>query len=277
MNRGTAVSLLVFTGIIWSTGGFIIKLIPWPPMVIAGLRSGITAMVIFLYSKPKDFNFGYNTWAGAFCYALMVICFVMGNKMTTAGNVILIQYAAPIYVAIFSFSFLGEKSTKIDWLAILVIFIGLMFFFLEELSLGQLWGNVFSILSGFGFAGLTLFMRKQKNGRPLDSVLIGNLLTFFICSPFYFDGMTNDIHSWIMILFLGVIQLGLSYVLFSTVIRYVSALDAIIYPVIEPIFNPIFAFLFLKESMSITAQIGGVLVILGIIGRGIIKEISYGN
>ncbi len=277
MSRRKAVSLLLITGIIWSTGGFIIKLIPWSSMVIAGLRSGITAVVIFFYVRPKNFSFSFNTWAGAFCYALMVICFVIGNKLTTAGNVILIQYAAPIYVAIFSFSFLGERASKFDWLAIIIIMIGLIFFFLDELSLTQLWGNVFSILSGFGFAGLTLLMRKQKNERPIDSVLIGNILTFSICSPFYFGGLTTDINAWAMIIFLGVIQLGLSYILFGIVIRHVSALDAIIYPVIEPICNPIFAFLFLDESMSTTSQVGGGLVIVGILGRGLIKEMSFGK
>ena len=186
MNRNSAICLLILTGVIWSSGGFIIKLIPWPPLAIAGLRSGFTLIIILLYSKPNTFKFGVNTWAGALCYALMVICFVMGNKMTTAGNVILIQYAAPVYVALFGFSFLGERSTKIDWIAIIIILIGLGCFFLDELTFNELWGNTLALLSGFGFAGLTLFMRKQKNARPIDSVLIGNLLTFLILSLILF-------------------------------------------------------------------------------------------
>ena len=56
MSRGLAIVLLILTGIIWSTGGFLIKLIPWPPLVIAGLRSGFTAIIIFLYSRPKNFR-----------------------------------------------------------------------------------------------------------------------------------------------------------------------------------------------------------------------------
>jgi Predicted permease, DMT superfamily len=192
--------------------------------------------------------------------------------LTTAGNVILIQYAAPVYVALFGFSFLGERSTKIDWLAILIILIGLGCFFLEELSFGELWGNILALLSGFGFAGLTLFMRKQKNDRPIDSVLVGNLITFLLCSPFYFNNLTNDQASWGLISFLGIIQLGLAYILYSTAIKHVSALDAIIYPVIEPLFNPMLAFVFLGEAMSGTAFLGGGLVLLGVVGRGILKE-----
>ncbi len=192
--------------------------------------------------------------------------------MTTAGNVILIQFSAPVYVAIFSFSFLGEKSTKIDWFSIFIILIGLGFFFMDDLSFNQLWGNIFALLSGFGFAGLTLFMRKQKDGRPIDTVILGNLITFLLCFPFYGKAVPFEIDHWLMIIFLGVVQLGFAYILYSTAIKYVSALDAIIYPVVEPIFNPIFAFLFLGENMGVTALIGGTLVLSGVIGRGIIQN-----
>ena len=272
MDRHVAISLLVLTGLLWSTGGFLIKLISWPPMIIAGFRSGLTALIIIIYSKPSTLKFSFNTWAGALCYTLMVICFVSANKITTAGNVILIQFTAPVYVALFSFSFLDEKSTKIDWIAIFIILLGLGFFFIDEISFNQLWGKILALLSGFGFAGLTLFMRKQKHGRPIDSVLLGNIITFLLCVPFYFEGISYDVKSWSLILFLGIIQLGLPYILYSIAIRHISALDAIIYPVVEPICSPVFALLFLGEYMSTTAQIGGALVILGIVGRGLLKE-----
>ena len=106
-----------------------------------------------------------------------------------------------------------------DWLAIFIILIGLGFFFLDDISFDQLWGNIYAIFSGFGFAGLTLFMRKQKNGRPIDSVLLGNIITFLLCSPFYKNGVTSDYLAWSMIIFLGIVQLGLAYILYSKAIK----------------------------------------------------------
>ena len=100
---------MILCGLLWSTGGFIIKLIPWPPMAIAGIRSGLAAIIIILYDNPKKFYFSFTTWAGAICYSIMVLCFVSANKMTTAGNVILIQFTAPVYVALIGFYILGEK------------------------------------------------------------------------------------------------------------------------------------------------------------------------
>ena len=276
MNRKYAILLLIVTGIIWSSGGLFIKLIPWSPISIAGIRSGLSALVIYLYRRLDPIYLGRYVWAGAISYSVMVICFVFANKITASGNVILIQYAAPIYVAMFSFSFLGEKANIVDWVSIMIIFLGLSSFFYEDLGYFQLWGNVLSIFSGIGFAGLTLCMRKEKKANPIDCVLMGNILTFLVCIPFYKNGVTSDIKPWVSIIFLGVIQLGLSYIFFSIAIKYVKALDAIIYPVIEPLVNPILTFLFLGELMSNTAVFGGALVIIGVVGRGLYQNL-YSN
>ena len=149
---------------------------------------------------------------------------------------------------------------------------GLVCFFLKELSFQQFWGNTLALLSGVGFAGLTLFMRKQKNDNPIDSVLLGNVITFIVCAPSYHNGVTYDPITWAYITFLGFFQLGLAYVLYSIAIKRVSALDAIIYPVIEPILNPILALMFIGEKMTSTAKFGGLLVILGVVGREVLKE-----
>jgi len=65
--------------------------------------------------------------------------------------------------------------------------------------------------------------------------------------------------------------LGLAYILFTIAIKHVTALDAVIYPVIEPIFNPLFAYVFLGETLQFFAYIGGALVLMGVIGRGVLQ------
>ena len=100
---------------------------------------------------------------------------------------------------------------------------------------------------------------------------MGNLLTFCICIPSIFQDVTFEASIWIKIVFLGIIQLGLAYILFTIAIKHVTALDAVIYPVIEPIFNPIFAYVFLGETLQFFAYIGGALVLMGVIGRGVLQ------
>ncbi|MEL0337927.1 MAG: DMT family transporter, partial [bacterium] len=114
MERKNAIVLLLVAGAMWSLGGLLIKSIPWHPLAISGMRGGIAAVVIYAFSKDKKIIITYDKLLAACFYTLVVTLFVMSNKLTTAGNAILLQYTAPVYVALFGYMFLGEKSTLID-------------------------------------------------------------------------------------------------------------------------------------------------------------------
>jgi drug/metabolite transporter (DMT)-like permease len=76
---------------------------------------------------------------------------------------------------------------------------------------------------------------------------------------------------WIIVL-LGVVQLGIPYILFTKALNYVPAIDAILLGAIEPILNPVWVFLFVGEAVGDWALTGGVLVIAGSIGRSYLKH-----
>ena len=266
--------MLVMTGIMWSLGGLLIKIIPWHPLAISGIRGGIAALTIFLLTRNINFTWSRKQIAAAVCYVLVVTLFVIANKLTTAGNSILLQYTAPVYVALFGYAFLGERSTRVDWITILVLLTGLILFFFDELTTSGVLGNVCALLSGMSFAALTILLRKQKDEEPSNSVLLGNLLTLLVGLPAIATGVTLEPLPWLLIVILGVFQLGIPYVLYTTAIKYVSALDAIIYPIIEPILNPVLVFLILGETLGSWAIFGGLLVIGGVIARGLLHQIN---
>ena len=271
MKRSNAISLLVLAGALWSLGGLLIKSIEWPPLAISGLRGGIAAIVIYIFNRNNKFTFSKSKIIAACCYALVVTLFVMANKLTTAGNAILLQYTAPVYVALFGYMFLGEKSTIVDWVTIVILLFGLALFFIDDLTLDGFTGNIFAILSGMSFAALTLLLRKQKDDSPSDSVLLGNILTLIIGLPIIATSITFEAKPIVLILILGVFQLGIPYIFYTTAIKHVTALDAIIFPIIEPILNPILVFFILGEALGPWALLGGALVLGGVIVRGILK------
>lgn len=272
MSHSRAILLLVLSGIMWSTGGLLIKSIPWPPLAISGLRGGFAALTLFLIGRHSRFTWSPAQVGAAICYALTVTFFVLANKLTTAGNAILLQYSAPVYVALFGYAFLGERSTWVDWMTIIVLFSGLALFFFDELTTQGVLGNILAILAGMSFAGLTLLLRKQKNETPADSVLLGNILTLLIGLPVILTGTTAEATPWLLAVVLGVVQLGIPYILYTTAIKHVTALDAMIYPVIEPILNPILVFLVLGEILGSWAMLGGTLVLGGVVARGLYQS-----
>ena len=271
-SKSKAIILLICTAILWSKGGFLIKFINWHPVAIAGGRSIIAALIMWAYVKKPKFTWSNIQIMGAVAYALTVIFFVIANKLTTAANSILLQYTGPIYVALFSYWFLKEKITAIDWITILTVILGMTLFFIEKLSSDGILGNFIAILAGIAFAGLALCLRKQKDGSPLESLILGNILTGIIGLPFIIDSGIPSQQSIIALLVLGIFQLGLPYILYSKAIKHVSALDAVLIPVLEPILNPLWVFLLLGESIGMWPMIGGAIIIVAITTRSILYK-----
>ncbi len=266
LSRSAAVTLLIGTSILWSFGGLLIKWVSWNPIAIAGMRSAIAAVLLLLVIRRPRFDWSATQLSCAAAYAGTVILFVIANKLTTAANAILLQYTAPIYVAVLGAWFLKEKARLVDWLCIFFTLGGMVLFFLDELTTGGLLGNIIAIVSGICFASMIVLMRKQKAGSPIESVLLGNIATALICAPFMFGSMP-DRSSWIGLSLLGILQLGLSYILYSKAIKHVTALEGVLIPVLEPVLNPLWVLLLLGEKPGPWSIAGGFIVLVSVTAR----------
>ncbi len=265
-----ATILLALTAVLWSTGGLLIKSVQWDPIAIAGMRSAIASLLLLAVSGKPKFTWSRAQIGGAIAYMATVVLFVMATKMTSAANAILLQYTGPIYVALFGRWYLGERTTRLDWITIGVVLLGMGMFFMDSLSTEGMAGNLIAIASGVAFAWLALFLRKQKNERPEDSILLGNWLAALVAIPFMATSGMPSTESWIGMGLLGIVQLGFSYILYAKAIRHVSAPEALLVPVIEPILNPVWVMLFIGETPQQWAIIGGAVVLTAITVRGIL-------
>lgn len=270
-HRKKAIIYIVITSVLWSIGGLFIKLVDWNPMAIAGARSGIGAVVMLIYLKQPIKFHGKFKLLGACSYAVLLILFVTANKLTSSANAILLQFTAPIWVALFSGWFLKEKTQKSDWITIIIVMFGMLLFFIGDLGNGNTIGNFVAVLSGIAMAGMVIFLKLQNEGSPVEMTLIGNIIVFVIGFPFFFKSVPG-LNSILGLLILGVFQLGISYILYTISIKYISAVEAILIPIIEPLLNPIWVFIFTGESPGSYAIIGGTIVIVTIISRGLYKE-----
>jgi drug/metabolite transporter (DMT)-like permease len=268
-ERSKAIGFLIVTAVLWSSGGLLIKWVSWNPIAIAGMRSAIAALVLLVALRRPHLTWSSAQIGGAIAYAATVILFVLANKLTTAANAILLQYTSPIYVALFGAWFLGERATRLDWITIFVVMGGMALFFLDDLTIGGFWGNVCAISSGVTFACVVLFMRKQKNDSPLESIFLGNILTALVGFPFMFKTMPSA-SSWIGLILSGVLQLGLSHVLYAAAIKHIAALEAILIAVIEPILNPLWVLLIMGEAPGPWAFLGGFVVLASVTIRYVV-------
>lgn len=272
-DRKAALILLFLTALLWSTGGLLIKWIDWHPLAIAGMRSAITAIFLWSYLSSPHFVWSPTQIGGGVASAAATILFVIATKLTTAANAALLLYTAPIYVALFSAWFLQEKVTRIDWLTMGSVIGGMILFFLDKLTFEGVWGNICAILGGMAYAWMVLTLRKQKSESPLETILLGSIITGLAGFPFFFDALPT-FSNWVGLVLLGTVQLGIPYILYVKAIKNVSAMEAILILGIEPVLNPVWVFLLFGETPGLWAITGGIIVLLSVTTRGLVLALE---
>jgi drug/metabolite transporter (DMT)-like permease len=253
-----------------STSGLFIKLSNWDALALNGARSLIAAAVVWAFLRHPNFTWSRAQLGGAFFYALMLITFVQANRWTTAANAAVLQYTAPLWVALFSVPLLGERPQRSDWLTMIAIAVGMILFFGGELSPTGLRGNLIAIFSGMCVALFFIALRQQKDGSPTETVLLGNLLAAAVGLPFVFIAdQPVDLREISIIIFLGIFQLGLTFILITLAIKHLSAIESILIESLAPVLNPVWALIFINEIPAPTAIAGAAVIITAITIRAI--------
>ena len=276
-EKRKAVAALLGAALLWSMGGVLIKWIDWNPMAISGMRSLFAAATLWAIARRPRFDWSLAQVGGAVCYAVTVSLYITAVKLTTAANAILLQYTAPIWIAFLGAWFLKEKPSRLDLASIILSLVGMLLFFWEGLGGVSFLGDLLAAASGLTIAGMMLFLRKQKSGRPLESVLLGNVLAALIGIPYFFAGPGPGVSGWGFLVILGVLQLGTSYALYTYAIKRVTAIEAILILMLEPILNPIWVLLLIGERPRGWALVGGILVLGSAIVRGLFLTMAPGE
>ncbi|MFZ5572465.1 MAG: DMT family transporter [Thermodesulfobacteriota bacterium] len=273
LNKKAGVLAMAATAFLWSIAGLFIKIIDWNPIAIAGMRSLIASMVILGYLRRPHIHFSFPQTAAAMANAATMLLFVSANKTTTAANAILLQYIAPVMTALISAVVLKERTRIEHFVAFPIILVGMIVMFFDELGGGKWFGNVLGILSAITFSFYFVFMRLQKDGSPLESILLSHWLTAGICLiiSLFLPVPQLTLQSLSAIAVLGVIQIGLSAILFSIAIKRVSAVSANLIAVIEPVFNPVWVFLAIGETPGAHSLIGGGIIVLAVTAASLVS------
>ncbi len=260
----------------WSTGGLFIKMTTLDAFAVNFGRSLFAAIAVAIFTYKKGLRLDKFTLLSSFLYAGTLSCFVYANKNTTAANAIFLQYTAPVYILIFAPFVLKEKFRFSDLITVILCIAGMSFFFLEpqnssnKLAANIFDGNIAALASGLFFGLYILLLRHPKftRGNPALSVFYGNLIIVLLMLPFLFSNPPEQVTSkdFLAVLYLGIFQIGISYILFTKgIAEGVRSLDASIIGFIEPLLNPVWVFIFVGERPGLWAVIGGMIIIATII------------
>lgn len=276
MRHRSAVFLLLVTAVLWSLGGVLIKSVEWPSLAKAGARSFFAALILLAWIRRPAITFSKVQILAAVAYAATVSLFVIANDRTTAANSIFLQYTAPIYVAVLGHWVLGEKAGGLDWICIGIALCGIALFLRDDFDTRGAWGIAAGLGSGMAFAVMVLCLRLERDRSPATALLLGNVLTVLIAIPSAIHAGLPSAKACGALAILGIVQLGIPYVFYSISIQRVSALEAILIPMLEPILNPIWVF-WQRGEIPGPWSICGALLVLGSVTLRSFQGINRGS
>ena len=262
---------LVGAALLFSTGGAAIKATTLTGWQVASFRSGIAAIAVLLLAPEARRGWSWRAVLVGVAYAATLVLFVTANKLTTSANTIFLQATAPLYMVVLSPWLLGERVRRHDLIVMAAVGVGLVLVLaghdapvVTAPSPGR--GNLLAAASGLTWAltvcGLRWVGADRAGGSAVPAVVAGNLIAFAAALPFALPLIAPQPVDWIAVTYLGVFQIGVAYILVSSALRRVTAIEASILLLVEPALNPFFAWLVHGEKPSAFAVAGG-LIILG--------------
>ncbi len=265
--RNKSVLFIFLAAVLWSTGGVFIKATLLDAFQTSFWRSLFASLAILMLIRPKKLLLDSTTLIASIAYMATLILFVLGTKLTTAANAILLQYTAPIYILVLAHFILDEKMMRIGVITVALCVVGMATFFLDKLSPEGVVGNLSALCSGIAFALMTVFLRKNKGGEPVSAILLGNVWIVASCGAIILvqhqtlEAFRLTPQDALMTGYLGMFQIAIPYILFVQAIKHIPALEASLLSMLEPILNPIWVMLFVGEFPSLNAVIGGSVII----------------
>jgi DME family drug/metabolite transporter len=265
---GTSRLWILAAALLFSTGGAAIKGCTLSGFQIAGGRSLVAALALLLL-VPEARRLGRRpVWIVASAYAATLVLFVAATKLTYAANAIYLQAAAPLYLLLLAPWLLHERWTRLDLARVVLITAGLLVLFLHEQAAVRtapdpVLGDRLALLSGLSWALVVVGLRylEQRGIPALAAVLAGNVLAAagaLAASGPWPGLLPRDV---LILLYLGVVQIGLAYFALARGIRGLPAMQVALLLALEPVLNPVITYLVHGEAPGLAVIAGGALIL----------------
>lgn len=269
--------LILVAALLWSTGGLFIKSVTldaWGVSFWRSLFAVITLYLVYQTQRGRIAHHARESWVSSFTltaslfYSALLILFVMATKLTTSANAIFLQFTAPIYVLLFEPIIMKARIKREDVVTVLIAVGAMALFFIGKFDTRSTWGNIAALASGVCFAVYAVMLKHEHSSEATRwrAVIIGHLVivvaALAVATTTGTQMMPATASEFWMLAFLGIVQIGIAYSLFTFAFSHVRALDALLLSMLEPVLNPLWVYLGIGETPGVYALIGGGIILL---------------
>lgn len=238
--------LIVCAAVMWSSSGFFVKaplFAGWPPLVLAFWRAAWASVVLLpLIRRP---SWSWKLVPMVITFAAMNWSYLTALSQGESANAIWLQMTAPVWVFLVNAVWLRERIHARDWLTLAFGVAGVGLIVVCEAQGEQPTLVIYGLLSGLFYAGVVLSLRQLREHESVWLVSLNHLATALVFLP---AAVTQTEYwpqgkQWVFLAALGMLQMGLPYVLFSRGLKTVPSHEASGIGLLEPVLLPLWVFL----------------------------------
>lgn len=275
---------LILVSLIWSTTFLIVKdtvgTVNEYFIVFARSLLAFVAILIYqLYRSKKQLLSKKAFIYGSILGALLAITYAsqtIGLKYTSTGHSAFISSSAVIIVPFILFVFYKTKILKIDWIAVLLVLLGLFllaFDFETAINIGDILTIITAFASALHLVLAGRFIKKSETLPLITYQFLGATVVSF--AAWLVTGATPvslSLRSGVSIFYLGIIGTLFCYFVAVWVQNYVSSLKVAILFSLEPVFVAILGYIIIYETLNIKEFVGAILILAGVVIHSIFKN-----
>lgn len=256
------------SSVLFAFGGLLFKIITWDALAISSAWSILAgaAILIFLLCRKHHFTLNRHVILAALSISATNTLYAMANKLTTAGNTIVLQFTMPVFVIVIMAVFFHKRPGKMECIVCLLVLAGILCFFIDSLTAGNMTGNLLALASGITYACFFIF-NSMEDSEPFTAILLSYGITALIGLPSLLQTDIAASPAGVIpaVLALGLIQQAAAQLCFATGIRGTGAVAAGLISGLEPILNPVLVAVFAGEMLTPLSLLGAAVVVITVV------------
>ena len=269
-------------GVIWSLGSLLARLaghadtwqyLIWRSVGVVAVMEIISHVKGQGWMTPRAFRQGRTMFIGTLGLLVASLAFVYAIKNTTAANAAFLASVTPLFAVVLSRVFLGERLTRVTVGALALALCGLSIMVVSDVSGGNMVGNVAALMSSFGFAVYTICVRSEPD-RDWSPILPGYASIMIVLCAVVSVAQGHTLVPPVADTGYGLVHGGVIIVvgtlMFNVSSRSVPAVAMTILAQSEMAFVPFWIFLWFGEAPTMSALIGGLVILTAVIGKAVL-------
>ena len=266
--------MVLAAALLWSSNAPFVRWITLDAVTVAGIRSAIAALVLLPFLKPKQLKLNRYFFGFLACFLAITFGIILALKTTSSAIAVGMQYASCLWLFLLAKPKKQDLHPRRTW-PMLLLLAGVAVSMCSQAAGVTMLGNLIAVSTSFSFAGMTWFAKKLDSENPVGLAAVANLVmavvALAIARPAPSMLLQLPTAQLLVLLYLGVFQIGVSYALYYSGLRYTTATTAAMLCPLEMILGPVWTAIFLREYPDPVGLIGFIAVTIGVLGEAFLS------